>query len=61
LVNYHLVWIPRRRKKVLVGDVETRQWQIIWEVCPENQWNIIGLEIMPDHVHLFVNVPPSGA
>ncbi|GET44535.1 transposase IS200-family protein [Microseira wollei NIES-4236] len=60
-VNYHLVWILKRRKKVLVGDVETRLRQIISEVCQENQSNIIALEIMPDHVHLFVNVPPSVA
>ena len=61
LVNYHLVWLPKRRKKVLVGEVESRCRQIIWEVCQENEWKIIALEIMPDHVHLFVNVPPDVA
>lgn len=61
LVNYHVVWIPKRRKKVLVGDVEKRLRQIIWEVCQEKDWQIIALEIMPDHVHLFVNVPPDVA
>lgn len=61
LVNYHLVWLPKRRKKVLVGEVENRCRQIIWEVCQENEWKIIALEIMPDHVHLFVNVPPDVA
>lgn len=59
LVNYHLVWIPKRRKKILVGDIERRLRQIIWEVCQQNDWVIIALEIMPDHVHLFVNVPPD--
>lgn len=38
LVNYHLVWIPKRRKKVLVGDVEKRLRQIIWELCQEKDW-----------------------
>lgn len=61
LVNYHLVWLPKRRKKVLVGEVENRCKQIIWEVCKEHEWKIIALEIMPDHVHLFVNVPPDVA
>lgn len=61
LVNYHLVWIPKRRKKVLVGDVEKRLRAIIWEVCQEKDWKIIALEIMPDHIHLFVNVPPQVA
>lgn len=61
LVNYHLVWLPKRRKKILIGEVENRCRQIIWEVCQENEWKIIALEIMPDHVHLFVNVPPDVA
>jgi putative transposase len=61
LVNYHLVWIPKRRKKVLVGDVEKRLREIIWEVAREKDWKIIALEIMPDHIHLFVNVPPQVA
>jgi putative transposase len=39
--------------------VESRLRQIVWEVCQENQWNIIALEIMPDHVQKFVNVPPK--
>lgn len=59
LVNYHLVWIPKRRKKILIGDVENRLRTIIWEVCQEKEWKIIALEIMPDHVHLFVNVIPE--
>lgn len=56
LINYHLVWIPKRRKAVLVGDVEKRLRQIIFDVCNEKDWKLIALEIMPDHVHLFVNV-----
>jgi putative transposase len=59
MVNYHLVWTPKRRKKVLVEDIERRTREIIWEVCQENKWAIIALEIMPDHIHLFVNVPPN--
>lgn len=61
LVNYHLVWIPKRRKKVLVGEVEKRLRQIIWETCQEKDWVVIALEIMSDHVHLLVNVPPNVA
>jgi putative transposase len=59
LINYHLVWLPKRRKKILVGDVEKRLRTIIWEVCEEKDWKIIAIEIMPDHVHLFVNVLPD--
>jgi putative transposase len=59
LVNFHFVWIPKRRKKVLIGDVAKRLRQIVWEACYEKGWEVIALEIMPDHVHLFVNVSTS--
>jgi len=61
MVNYHFVWTPKRRKSVLVGAVEKRLRDIIWDVCKEKEWAIIALEIMPDHVHLFVNVAPIHA
>ena len=59
MINFHLVWIPKRRKRVLVGDVEKRLREIIWDTCSYKDWQIIALEIMPDHVHLFVNVLPD--
>ena len=58
LLNYHFVFIPKRRKKVLVGAVAERLQQIICELVVENRWRIIAIEIMPDHVHLFLNVKP---
>ena len=59
LLNYHFVFIPKRRKKVLVGAVADRLQEIICEVCNEHRWRIIALEIMSDHVHLFLNVKPT--
>lgn len=58
LCNYHFVWIPKRRKPVLVGEIKERLKQIIEEVCSENGWEILALEIMPNHVHLFLSAPP---
>jgi putative transposase len=59
LLNYHFVFIPKRRKKVLVGAIAERLQQIICELVVENRWKIIAMEIMPDHVHLFLNVKPT--
>ena len=59
LLNYHFVFIPKRRKKVLVGSIAERLQQIICELVIENRWKIIAMEIMPDHVHLFLNVRPT--
>ncbi|MEG4805536.1 IS200/IS605 family transposase [Microcoleus sp. ARI1-B5] len=58
LLNYHFVFIPKRRKKVLTGSIAERLQQIICDVCNENRWRIIAMEIMPDHVHLFINAKP---
>ncbi|AOY81316.1 IS200/IS605 family transposase [Moorena producens JHB] len=58
LVNYHIVWITKRRKKVLVDNIEKRLREIIWEVLVDLDCKLISLEIQPDHVHLFVNAYP---
>jgi len=59
LLNYHFVFIPKRRKKILIGAIAQRLQALICEVCNENRWKIIAMEIMPDHVHLFLNVKPT--
>jgi len=58
LLNYHFVFLPKRRKKVLTGSIAERLQQIVCDVCNENRWRIIAMEIMPDHVHLFINAKP---
>lgn len=59
LINYHFVFCPRYRRKVLIKDVERRFKDILSEICEENDFNIVALEVMPDHVHVFLNVLPS--
>jgi len=59
LVVYHIIWCPKRRRKVLEGVVRNRLGQIIGEVAAENGWEIIGLAIQPDHVHLFIRANPN--
>jgi len=59
LINYHFVWIPRRRRPVLTGQIAERLRQLIEIKTKELGIEILALEIMPDHVHLFVNCPPN--
>jgi putative transposase len=59
LLNYHFVWIVRRRRKVLKGDLEIRARELLNKKASEIGLDVIALEIMPDHIHLFVNAPPS--
>ena len=57
----HLVWVPKRRKRVLIGDVKTRMIQIFQELAIEKNWAIRALEVAPDHIHLFVETHPTDA
>ena len=61
LLNYHFVFIPKRRRKVLVGPVETRLKEVLAEKCVEMKWEILALLVMPDHVHLFLGTDPATA
>src|SRR5215470_1499520 len=58
LIVYHVIWCPKRRRKVLVGPVRTRLEQIVGEVAAEHDWTVIELAIRPDHVHLFIRANP---
>jgi putative transposase len=55
LTQYHIIWCPHYRRGLLVGPLKTRLEEIIRTVCDENQATIKVLEIMPDHVHIFVS------
>ena len=57
--KYQVVWCPKYRRDVLVGDVEKRLKTIIADVCQKRDAELIELETMPDHVHLLVEVDPQ--
>ncbi|MZQ75506.1 MAG: IS200/IS605 family transposase [Peptoclostridium sp.] len=57
--KYHVVWCPKYRRKVLVGEIECRLKELIRDICSELQAELIELELMPDHVHLLVEVDPQ--
>ncbi|MEM3621831.1 MAG: IS200/IS605 family transposase [Candidatus Methanomethyliaceae archaeon] len=58
LINYHLVWTPKRRKPVLVGKIKERLEQVIKETAEERGIGVLSLVVNPDHVHLFVSANP---
>lgn len=57
--KYHVVWCPKYRRKVLVNGVDVRLKELIEETCKENNIDIIEMEVMPDHVHLLMEVDPQ--
>jgi putative transposase len=58
-LHYHLVWIPRFRKKILIEPIESRLKSLFAEIAERYKFRILALEVMPDHVHLFVSAPPK--
>nr|WP_319214718.1 IS200/IS605 family transposase [uncultured Trichococcus sp.] len=57
--TYHVVWCPKYRRKVLVGPVAARLKELIVETCTALSVEIQEMEIMPDHVHLILDIDPQ--
>ena len=57
-LKYHLVWITKYRKQILMGLVAERLRELIRQICKANDIEIIKGHVSKDHVHLFVSVPP---
>lgn len=57
--KYHVVWCPKYRRKVLVASISERLKELIIQKCSEIRADIIEMEIMPDHVHLLIEVDPQ--
>ena len=60
-INYHLVWIPKTRMKILVNPFKQTVEQVIKRVCAYKEWHPLALQVMPDHVHFFVSAQPKWA
>ena len=59
LCKYHVVWCPKYRRKVLVGGIEQRLKELLKAYAAEINVDIIEMEVMPDHVHLLMEVDPQ--
>lgn len=61
LIQYHIIWCPKFRFSVLTGNVELRLKEILYQICEKYNYNIKALEVMPDHIHLFIDCPQTVA
>ena len=59
MMMYHFIWIPKRRKKILVDKIKNRVIQLINKKAKDIQCEIIQLEVMSDHIHLFITGNPK--
>jgi len=58
-MNYHFVWCPKYRRKVLQPPIDSRLKELLFEKSQEIGLTIKQLEVMPDHVHIFVTGDPT--
>ena len=58
-LKYHVVWCPKYRRAVLVKPVDGRLKELLKEKAQELGMTIHTLEVMPDHVHLFLESDPT--
>ena len=61
LIQYHIIWCPKFRFAVLKGDVESKLKEILQQICEKYHYQIKVLEVMPDHIHIFVDCPQTVA
>lgn len=57
-LQFHVVWIPKYRKRVLRGKIAVRLKQLLYEGCRVNRWWINELAIEEDHVHIIIQINP---
>ena len=56
--QFHIIFSPKYKKPVLTGNVEKRLKEILYEEADKMDVEIKALEIMPDHVHMFIEFDP---
>ena len=56
--QFHIIFCPKYRRKVLVNGVDERLKEILFDIAKEKDVEIKALEIMPDHVHIFIDFDP---
>jgi len=57
--KYHVVWIPKCRRKVLFGQLRQYLGQIFRELARNRESEILEGHLMPDHVHILIAIPPK--
>ena len=58
-INYHIIWCPKYRRKVLVDGVDARLKEILVQIAEESGCIIETMEVMPDHIHIFLKGTPT--
>ena len=61
LLQYHIIWCPRFRFNVLKNGVDESLKEILLKISQRYEYEIKEMEIMPDHIHIFISTKPTVA
>jgi len=57
--KYHIVWIPKCRRKVLYGNIRKELGEIFRQLSRQRECEVLEGHLCPDHVHMYMSVPPK--
>ena len=57
--KYHIVWIPKYRRKVLYGDLRKHLGGVLRELAMQRESNILEGHLVKDHIHMLISIPPK--
>ena len=57
--KYHIIWIPKYRKKAIFADLRSYLGEIFRELAKQKECTVIEGHLMPDHVHIMLSIPPK--
>lgn len=58
-LGFHIIWCPKYRRSVLKDGVDKLLKTLLLEKAEQREWTIEQMEVMSDHVHLFIRISPT--
>ena len=59
--KYHVVWIPKYRRKTLYGELRRHLGEVIRDLAQQRESRVVEGHLRPDHIHVLISVPPKHA
>ncbi|MBQ8306544.1 MAG: IS200/IS605 family transposase, partial [Blautia sp.] len=57
-LQYHIVWCTKFRKQILWNGIDEEVKSMLEEIAEEYSFQILAMEVMPDHIHLLLDCKP---
>ena len=57
--KYHVVFVPKKRRKVLYGNIRKAIGPLFHELAKQKECTILEGHVMPDHIHMLIMIPPK--